>query len=131
MVTDPISDFIIRIQNGTNAGKATVVVLYSKFAENVAHALKKAGYLSSVEIKGKKFTREIEVGLVYSDAAGARIHGVERVSKPSRRIYQKYADIRMYRSGYGNTFLSTPMGVLVDADAKKHKVGGEVLFKIW
>ncbi len=130
MVTDPISDFIIRIKNGSDARKPHVAVSYSKYAENVAHALKKAGYITTVEKVGKPFTRELLIGLVYFDT-GARIHGVERISKPSRRLYQKYTDIRMYRSGFGNTFLSTPKGIMIDSDAKKFKVGGEVLFKIW
>ena len=130
MVTDPISDLIVRIKNASDAKKAAVEISYSKFAENVAHALKKAGYVSSVEKKGSKIVKSLELGLVYIDGQ-ARVHGVERVSKPSRRMYQKSTDIRMYRSGFGNTFLSTPKGVLVDAEAKKNKVGGEVLFKIW
>lgn len=131
MVTDPISDFIIRLKNGSLAGKATVEVSYSRFAENIAHALKKAGYLSSVEKKGKPFTRSLTLGLVYFDNTMPRVTDVERVSKPSRRIYQKYSDIRTVRSGFGNIFLSTPKGVLVDQEAKRMKVGGEVLFKIW
>ena len=76
------------------------------------------------------FDKEIVLGLVTFET-GPRIHGVERISKPSRRIYQKSTDIRMYRSGFGNTFLSTPKGILIDEEAKKFKVGGEVLFKIW
>lgn len=130
MVTDPISDLIVRLKNSSDAGKPTVEVLYSKFAENVIHALKKAGYVSSVEKKGNPFARNLVVGLVYFDNS-PRIHGVERISKPSRRIYQKSTDIRMYRSGFGNTFLSTPKGIMIDVEAKKLKVGGEVLFKIW
>ncbi len=130
MLTDPISDLIIRLKNGSDAKKATVEVVYSKFAENVAHALKKAGYVTSIEKKGKKVIRELEIGLVYIDGT-PRIHGVERISKPSRRLYQKSNDIRMYKSGFGNVFLSTPKGVMADVDAKKNKVGGEVLFKIW
>jgi small subunit ribosomal protein S8 len=130
MVTDPISDLIVRIQNGSRAGKPSVTLRYSKFADNVAHALKKAGYISTVEKKGKPITEELVLGLVVGEG-GPRIHGVERVSKPSRRIYQKYSDIRTYRSGFGNVFFSTPKGVLPDMEAKKFKVGGEVLFRIW
>jgi small subunit ribosomal protein S8 len=131
MVTDPISDLIIRIQNGSAAKKAKVAVIHSKFAENVAHALKKAGYVSTIEKRNTKtFAKELELGLVYTDGE-PRVHGVERISKPSLRVYQKSSDIRMYRSGFGNTFLSTPKGIMADTEAKKHKVGGEVLFKIW
>lgn len=130
MLTDPISDLIVRLKNGSDAKKSTVEVIYSKFAENVAHALKKAGYITSIEKRGKKFTKGLELGLVYLEGT-PRIHGVERVSKPSRRLYQKSQDIRIYKSGFGNVFLSTPKGVMVDIEAKKNKVGGEVLFKIW
>ncbi len=130
MVTDPISDFITRLKNSSDAKKPFAIVSYSKYAENLAHALKKAGYVSSIEKKGKPFTRELEIGLVYF-ATGARIHGVERISKSSRRIYLKSNDIRSYRSGFGNTFFSTPKGIMTDVEAKKNNVGGEVLFKIW
>lgn len=128
MVTDPISNLIIRLKNASDAMKPTVVVPQSKLVENVAHALKKNGYLSSVE--KNKDTRELILGIVYFDKS-ARINGVERISKTSRRIYQKASDIRVFRSGFGNTFLSTPKGIMVDMEAKKLKVGGELLFRIW
>jgi small subunit ribosomal protein S8 len=131
MITDPISDLIIRLKNSNAVGKPSVVVKYSKFVEGVAQILKKSGYLSSVE-KRKTSTgsSELELGLVYFDKE-PRIHGAERISKSSKRVYMKYGDIRTFRSGFGNIFLSTPKGVLVDMDAKRQKVGGEALFKIW
>ena len=132
MVTDSISDLIIRLKNGSDAKKASVDATYSKLTENIAHALKKAGYLTSVDKKKVgSFTKTITLGLVYDLEGNARIHGVERISKSSRRVYQKSADIRMYRSGFGNTFFSTPKGIMTDGEAKKNKVGGEILFKIW
>jgi len=130
MVTDPVSDLIIRLKNASDAGKATVIVSHSKFAESIAHLLKKAGYVATVEKKGKKTVKDLELGIIYTDGE-PRIHGVERISKSSRRVYMKSGDIRVYRSGFGNTILSTPKGVMTDMDARKHKVGGEVLFKIW
>ena len=130
MVTDPIANFITTLRNASDARKASISVPYSALKENIAHALMKAGYVSSVEKKGKKVIKTLEVGLVYIGAE-PRVHGVDRISKPSRRIYQKSNDIRMFKSGFGNTVFSTPKGVLIDIDAKKNKVGGEVLFKIW
>jgi small subunit ribosomal protein S8 len=130
MVTDPVSDFIVRIKNGSDARKPHVVVIYSKFIENIAHALKKSGYVTSVEKKTDGSSKQLEIGLSYIGDI-ARINGVERVSKLSKRIYQRASDIRVFRSGFGNTFLSTPKGIMVDMDAKKNKVGGEVLFRIW
>jgi small subunit ribosomal protein S8 len=130
MVTDPISDFITRIKNASDAGKNAVSIPYSTMKENIAHALLKGGYISSVDTKGKQVEKTLEIGLVYMGRE-PRIHGVDRISKSSRRIYQKSSDIRMFKSGFGNVVFSTPMGILLDVDAKKSKVGGEVLFKIW
>ena len=131
MVTDPISDLIVRLKNGSDARTPVVSITYSKFALNVAHALKKAGYVTTVEKKGKPFTNEIEVGIMTGVGNEPRIHGVERISKPSRRVYMKSGDIRTFRSGFGNSFLSTPKGIMIDQEAKKFKVGGELLFRIW
>jgi small subunit ribosomal protein S8 len=137
MVTDPISDFITRIKNGSDARKEIVSMPYSAYKEAIAHVLMKAGYLTSVEKKGKKVGVTLEVGLAYiggtaHDAtATPRVQGVNRISKPSRRLYQKASDIRVFKSGFGNTLFSTPKGILTDVEAKKLKVGGEILFKIW
>jgi small subunit ribosomal protein S8 len=137
MVTDPIADFITRIKNGSDARRAVVSMPYSTYKESIAHVLMKAGYLVSVEKKGKKVGATLDVGIAYlggtSEDASAepRVQGVDRISKPSRRIYHKASDIRVFKSGFGNTVLSTPKGIMIDADAKKQKVGGEVLFKIW
>ena len=130
MVTDPISNFIVSIKNGSDARKTYITVPYSALKESIAHILAKAGYISTIEKKGKKIIKTLDIGLVYIGNE-PRIHGVDRISRPSRRIYQKAKDIRMFKNGFGNTIFSTPKGVLLDIDAKKHKVGGEVLFKIW
>ena len=130
MITDPVSDLIIRLKNASDAKKAVVDVTYSKLAENILHALKKSGYVAAIEKKGKPFTTDLTTALVYFDGT-PRINGVERVSKPSRRLYQKASDIRSFKSGFGNIFLSTSKGILPDHEAKKFKVGGEILFKIW
>ena len=130
MVTDPISDFITRIKNASDARKAVVSIPYSVLKESIAHVLVKGGYIDSVNTKGKQIEKTLELTLTYMGRE-PRVHGLDRISKSSRRIYQKSKDIRMFKSGFGNTILSTPMGVLLDVDAKKAKVGGEVLFKIW
>jgi small subunit ribosomal protein S8 len=130
MVTDPIANFITTLKNASDARKESISVPYSVLKESIAHALMKAGYVSAIEKKGKKAVKTLEVALTYIGGE-PRVNGVDRISKPSRRIYQKAKDIRMFKSGFGNTVFSTPKGVLLDVDAKKNKVGGEVLFKIW
>lgn len=130
MVTDPIADMITRLKNASETKKSSVSIPYSSLKENIAHILQKGGFVSSVEAKGKKIQKTIEIGLIYI-MNEPRIHGADRVSKPSRRIYQKAKDIKSYKSGYGSYILSTPKGVLSDGEARKLKVGGEVLFRIW
>jgi small subunit ribosomal protein S8 len=130
MVTDPISNLIISIKNASDVSKDVVSMPYSALKESIAHVLVKGGYITSVEVKGKKIDKTLEMTLTYLGKE-PRIHGVQRISKPSRRLYQKSKDIIMFKSGFGNTILSTPQGIMLDADAKKAKVGGEILFKIW
>lgn len=140
MVTDPIADFITRVKNASDAKKTSVSMPHSTLKESIAHVLHRAGYVKAVESKGKKVVKTLEVELAYVPApasVGANVtgepvvHGVDRVSKPSRRIYQKAKDIRPFKNGFGNIVLSTPKGIMLDVDARKQKVGGEVLFKIW
>lgn len=130
MITDPISDMIIRIKNGSKAGLESVVLPYSKLKESIAVTLEKEGYLKSVAKKGKKVSKQLEVALAYDNGTPV-IHGLERVSKLSKRVYIGAKDMQPFRSGFGSVILSTPKGILTETSARKENVGGEVLFKIW
>jgi small subunit ribosomal protein S8 len=127
---DPISDMIVRIKNATEQKKESVVFPYSKLKLAIADALFKDGLIKSFGKKGKKIAKFIEVVLVYEDGA-PRIHGMERVSKTSKRIYNKVADIKKVKGGMGALILSTPKGIMTDKIAREMNVGGEALFKIW
>ncbi len=127
---DPIADMIVRIKNASDAKKESVVFPYSKFKAAILDTLAKEKYIESFSKKGKKVIKFIEVVLSYEDGE-PRISGVDRMSKTSKRIYQKAANIRKVKSGMGALILSTPKGVMTDAEAKKNNVGGEALFKIW
>ncbi len=130
MISDPISDMIVRIKNGSDAGKESVVLPYSKLKEAIAVTLEKEGYVKSISKKGKKVSKQLEIVLAYENGAPV-IHGVDRVSKLSKRIYVGAKDIQPLRSGFGSIILSTPRGILTEMVARKENVGGEVLFKIW
>ena len=129
-MTDPISDMIIRIQNGSRARKESVAIPFSKLKFEIASALEKEGYIKGVAKKGKKITKAIEVGLLY-EAGRPLIQGVKRISKPSRRVYEKASEIRPVKNGFGSSIISTPKGIRTGAHARKEKLGGEVLFQIW
>ena len=130
MVSDPISDFIIQLKNAALVQKESVVLPYSKLKFAVAEKLKERGYLASVEKRGKKARKLLEVELTY-ESGKARISDVVRVSKPGRRMYFPVSAIRPVRFGKGALILSTPKGILTGEEAKKEHVGGEALFKIW
>lgn len=131
MVIDPIGDMLNRIKNAGVVHHETVTVAHSKFSLAVAEALKRHGYIASITKKGKKSVKLLELGLIYNDRKLAKLKGVERLSKPSRRLYCGAKDIKSVRNGYGLLMLSTPKGVLSGNEARKEEVGGEMLFKIW
>lgn len=131
MVTDPIGDFITQLKNAADVGKRQVTLPYSKMKEAVAMTLKKCGYLGEVEKSKEVVGRTLTVELMYDAKGEPRIQGVKRISKPGRRLYAKVADIHPIRYGKGVMIISTPRGILSDAEARKLKAGGETLFAMW
>lgn len=139
MVTDSISDFLIRIKNAQMVAHDQVLIPFSKMKFAMANILKADGYLSEVERKNKPArpgkVQKIEheyllLTLKYQDGEGA-IQDIKIISKPSRRMYIKAEDIRPVRSGYGLAIISTSQGVMNSRDAKKQKLGGELICEIW
>ncbi|HAO64399.1 TPA: 30S ribosomal protein S8 [Candidatus Taylorbacteria bacterium] len=130
MVTDPISDLIIRIKNAGPVRKEVVSMPYSKLKHAIAEVLKNHKFITSVESKGKGIETTLEIGIAY-DGIKPRINDVERVSKSSRRVYKGATEIASVRNGFGSLILSTSKGIMTDKEARKAKVGGEALFKIW
>ncbi|OGZ10900.1 MAG: 30S ribosomal protein S8 [Candidatus Lloydbacteria bacterium RIFCSPHIGHO2_02_FULL_51_22] len=127
---DPIADTLIQIKNAGAVGKETVMVPHSKFRYAVLQALLKEGYIGSLEKKTRKQRKIIEVGLLYEEGK-PRIGSVKRISKPSRRLYTGARNVWRVRQGFGDLFLSTPGGILTQKEARKQRIGGEVLFEIW
>ena len=127
---DIISQMIITIKNGSLVGKETVLVPYSKLKNSILACLEKEGFIASVSKKNKKGQPFLEVGLIYTDNK-PKIVDVERVSKPSKRVYLGVKEIFPIKNGKGLMVLSTPKGILSGAAARKEQVGGEVLFKVW
>lgn len=123
---DPVADTLIRIKNGYQVGRVTIVVKFSKLILKLAKLLEKEGYLSGVEQKGQ----EIIVTLKYSSRIPA-LTDIKRVSKPSLRIYKGVKELPSVLNGLGIAVISTPKGLMTDKEARKLKVGGEVLALIW
>jgi small subunit ribosomal protein S8 len=131
MVSDPVADFINRLVNAGAIGHATVSLPFSNFKFAIAEKLREIGFVTSVEKKGKKVKKTLDVTLAYTPSGEAKIQGVKRVSKPGRRLYASVNEIRPVRYGHGTMIMSTPKGIKTDKEARKEKVGGETLFQIW
>jgi small subunit ribosomal protein S8 len=122
-------DFIIRLKNGYLAGKEEIVSPYSRLNEMIAKKLVSLGYIKSAEVQGE-VRKNLIIKLLYKDKKPI-FTDVKIFSKPGRRYYVSYRDLKPVLSGLGNSIISTSKGLLTDKEAKKLKVGGELLFNIW
>jgi small subunit ribosomal protein S8 len=131
-MNDPIGDLIIRIKNAGNTGKENISVPFSKMKLAIAELLSAKGFVGPVSSSDKGETVNIlNIEILYGEDGKPRVSDVKRISKPSRRLYQKSKDIKRYRRGFGMAVLSTSRGIMADIDAKKENLGGEILFTIW
>lgn len=128
-LTDPIADMLTRIRNAAQAKHEKLDVPFSKIKENILKIFKEEGFIKGYNILQDK--RTIKVYLKYDEKNTTVIEGLERISKPSRRIYAGKDEIPFVRRGLGITILSTPKGILTDKEARKLGVGGELLCTIW
>ena len=129
-MTDPICDMLNRIRNAQAVLKDTVNIPFSDLKYEIAKILEKQRFVAKIEKKGKKVKRTIEVTLKY-DANQPVISGLKRVSKPGQRIYKKAKELKPVKGGYGVAVISTPKGLMTDKEARKKKLGGEVICEIW
>jgi small subunit ribosomal protein S8 len=127
---DPIADMIVQIKNASLSGKESVVFPYSKLKLAILDVLLKEGFIKSFGKKGKKVVKFIEVVLAY-DENGPKVSDISRISKTSKRLYQKAKELRPVKNGFGIAVISTSKGLMSDKMARVEKLGGEILFKIW
>ncbi len=135
-VSDPISDMLTRIRNAAMAGHAVVALPSSKIKVAIAKILKEEGYISGYEIVDGKVagSKVLRIRLKYVGERRERrpvITGLERVSRPGRRVYTGKREIPWVLSGIGISILTTPKGVMTGQRARQLGVGGEILCKVW
>lgn len=131
MISDPIADMITRIRNAQAVKKETVYVPYSKLKWSILEKLKENGFLKEIEKYQKKGKKVIKITLKYLENKKGAINEINRVSKPSRRVYKGRKELFPYKGGLGIRVLSTNQGILTDKEARKLKTGGEVLIEVW
>ncbi|MEX0690076.1 MAG: 30S ribosomal protein S8 [Candidatus Paceibacterota bacterium] len=120
-------DLITKIKNAEAVEKRYIKTPYSKMDKAVAKILERKGFLKKVEVKGRSPKKILKIYPNYKKT----IQGVQFLSKPSLKKYKGYNDFKPVKSNYGIMIVSTPKGILSGGEAKKEKVGGQLLFKIW
>jgi small subunit ribosomal protein S8 len=131
VMTDPIADMLTRIRNAGMASKEKVVIPASSLKERVAEILAREGYVGAFAVEGDGKYRTITIDLKYGPNRERTISGIERISRPGRRVYAGRDELPRVLGGLGIAILSTSRGLLTDRQAKKLGVGGEVLAYVW
>lgn len=131
MMTDPISDMLSRLRNGALARHDRVEMPHSKLKQHVAEVLKLEGYVDDVRVSEGEGPKTLTVVLRYGRDRQSAIDGLRRVSTPGRRVYVRHDRINRVCSGMGVSILSTSRGVMTDKEARRQRVGGELLCEVW
>jgi small subunit ribosomal protein S8 len=130
-MTDPISDFLTHLRNASKAGLAQCVSPHSKLKESLANILKNEGYVRDVATgTDERGHKTVVVTMKYVDAAPV-ITGLKRSSTPGRRLYTGYSEIPRVLNGLGIAIVSTSKGLMKDQDARRNKLGGELVCTVW
>jgi small subunit ribosomal protein S8 len=129
-MTDPIADMLTQIRNALMVGKTDVVLPHSKFKQQLAELMVKQGLIEEIGNSTRGQHKQLDLKLKYVNGKPA-IMGIKRVSSPGQRIYSKSGEIPRTLSGYGLTIVSTSKGLMADRQARKERLGGEVICQIW
>ena len=128
-LSDPIGDMLTRIKNAQVRNHGRVSMPSSKFKEKIANVLKSEGFIIDYKVDDDK-KPSIEINLKYN-SGNPVINTIERVSKPGRRIFSSASSLPKINNGLGIAIVSTPQGVMTDLDARKKKLGGEIICKVF
>jgi small subunit ribosomal protein S8 len=130
-MTDPIADMLTRIRNAIRVNKKTVEVTYSNLKFQLAQIMQAEGYIEGVQQPEDQNKKYFTVELKYINDQKPVITNLKRVSRPGLRVYRGYREIPRILDNIGISVLSTPLGLMTDREARKKKVGGEIICKIW
>lgn len=122
-------DLVVRLKNGYLAKKETIISPYSQFKEKILKVLKKSLFIKDYQVKGE-IKKSLIIELLYQDGEPV-LTDIKIISRPGQRSYVSYKDLKSVLGGLGCSVLSTPKGVMTNKQARREKLGGELLFKIW
>jgi len=129
-LSDPIGDMIARIKNAQLRNHKKVQLPSSKFKIKIAEVLKSEGYIIDFKVSQESNKSYLEISLKYN-SGNPVISSIQRVSKPGRRIFSRAESLPKINNGLGIAIISTPKGVMTDIDARKQKIGGEIICKVF
>ena len=129
-LSDPIGDMLARLKNSQKRNHKKIELPSSKFKAKIAEILKSEGYIIDYEVKSEQNKANLSISLKYN-SGNPVISSIERVSKPGRRIFSRAESLPKVNNGLGIAIISTPKGVMTDIDARKQKVGGEIICKVF
>jgi small subunit ribosomal protein S8 len=131
MMTDPIADMLTMIRNGVAVGQAKITLPSSKMKEAIAKILVSEGFIDRYEVKPLDTGAQMLLVLRYGDRRVPAIKGLKRVSKPGHRVYRAAGDIGRVQGGIGVAVVSTSQGLLPDREARRRRLGGEIVCEVW
>ncbi len=126
-----VANMLTNIRNAQAVSKETVKISYSEFHYELARVIESLGFIGAVAKKGKGAKRYLELNLRYGTDGRGAIRDIVLVSKSGRRVYVKSGELRPYKSGYGAYIISTSQGIKTDKEARRLRLGGEVVCKVW
>lgn len=131
VVTDPIADMLTRIRNAVAVGHERVSMPASKMKVGIAQILKDEGFIDRYELKENGHRSDLELVLRYGDRRRPVIIGIKRVSKPGHRVYRGAQELPRVQGGLGVAVVSTSQGLLPDREARRRRLGGEIVCEVW
>jgi small subunit ribosomal protein S8 len=131
MTTDPIGDMLTRIRNAVAVGHERVAMPSSKVKVGIAQILVDEGFIDRFEVSDEGFRRELELVLRYGERRRPVIEGIKRISKPGHRVYRGSRELPRVQGGIGVAVVSTSQGLLPDREARRRRLGGEILCEVW
>ncbi len=131
MVTDPISDMLTRIRNAVAVGHERVAMPASKVKVGIAQILVDEGFIDRFELSEVGAHSQLELVLRYGEKRRPAIEGIKRISKPGHRVYRGAGELPRVQGGIGIAVVSTSQGLLPDREARRRRLGGEVLCEVW
>ena len=131
MMTDPIADMLTRVRNANTVMRKTVAMPSSRLKEDIARILAAEGFIDGYEVVPASPGKELRLQLRYTEDRRRVISGLRRISRPGRRIYSGAGDLPRVQGGIGVSVVSTSQGLLSDREARRRRLGGEILCEVW